>query len=222
MLYINIMVYVTAEVMLTGSENLGATLLSPVTKRKSSVVDNTTHQISPELHKALVTFVKKRYHEESKQMTVMIPTRYKQFKRLEMFGKVYGSTMWNNGESSHVLSRWLRSTRQNANVGTMYPGIVEFYLQVDFIFKNGNVNTTKSHNLASCKWYRVAKHDKRLIDSRWYGTFSSAHNDVIIPVYNIASDFIPAPTIPNQFQILTLPNQLSMWTPDEYTFEREG
>lgn len=178
--------------------------------------------IPVDLLRQLVAFVKTRYPEEYKQNIITIPSRYKQFKRLGLFGKVYGSACWRNGECSNILSRWTRSTRRNRNVGTMYPGSVQFYMQVDFIFNDGETKHCKPHKLVKCFWYQSQTYAQRLVDSRWKTTLCSDKYDVIMPIYNIAADFIPAPTGKNTFQILTLPNQLTLWTPDEYVFNNEA
>ena len=46
-----------------------------------------------------------------------------------------------------------------------------------------------------------------------------AEIDPIIPIYAIASEFVPAPVSNNIFRILLLPNQITIWTPNEYEYD---
>ena len=116
---------------------------------------------------------------------IKIPVIIRKFKRLDMFVHIYGSSLWNNGKGKHILSCFVRSQPQY-DIGTMWPGQVEYYFEVDLIHRHdesmldNSINTNNMHNVdakqlhvkkthrfAKCTWYRSIVHSQRLDESVW-------------------------------------------------------
>ena len=63
-----------------------------------------------------------------------------------------------------------------------------------------------------------------LIDSVWQTDVyarTAGGTEAVIPLYAIASEFIPGPLPNGDFCILVLPNQMTVWSPDEYEYQDE-
>ena len=221
--------FTTAELKLNGSEDFGAVLLSPAKTWSTLTLQAAEYIIPQDLSTALEDFLKKTYRADYPSK-VSMPHIITKYKRLKLFGRDLGSELWNRGKGKHVLSRFIRSIpsgRRNREslVGTMWPGFVKYYFSVELIMTNDQgVRYEQTHRFAWCSWYTVSQHAPELSDSVWtVSTFAGRGTDGIIPLYAIASEFVPAPIRPNgDFVILTLPNQITVWSPDEYEYDDDN
>ena len=213
-----------AEIQCTGAEEFGATLLNPCVKKVTVSLGPAEYPMSAELTCALEAYLKLVYEDEYPSQ-IQMPWTITKYKRLDLFGRTIGSGLWNDGKGKYILSRFSRRPRRRGQndrvIGTMWPGYVRFFFSVDMIMINSNrERRTQTHRFAYCAWFRPRKHALELSDTVWQNAvFCDRYSDAILPLYAIASEFIPAP-IGNSgdFCVLVLPNQITIWSPNEYEY----
>lgn len=208
---------------MNGSEEFGAELLNPLKTKGTVSMGAAECRMTSQTSRDLEKFLKSVYQTDYPSK-IKMPYVITKYKRLQLFGRQIGSKLWNKGKGNHILARFLRSRRRGADLGTMYAGYVEFFFSVDMIhITSDQARRTMTHRFAYCSWYKPRTHATELIDSVWQKDVytASAGTEAVIPLYAIASEFIPGPLPNGDFCILVLPNQMTVWSPDEYEYQDE-
>lgn len=116
---------------------------------------------------------------------VLIPTTYQRFKRLQIGNLKLGSTDWHNGRSSYCLTTWPHR-KNGVNINYLWPGKIKSIFKVDLIVVKNDTETQVCHKFAACQWYTPEDPARGL----WKDTFLAPSANDIIPIVQIASDFI--------------------------------
>jgi hypothetical protein len=127
------------------------------------------------------------------------------YKRLEMFGTMFGSVNWNHGADADIMVRFTHGERGE---WYWYIGQVQLYIRAPVSLCG---LAPVEHHFAHVKWYKFQRAPADTIaEIRLLAEFEESPTDPIIPVHRIACGCIRLPCRENGvYQVSALPDLLS-------------